>query len=108
MALCFIISCDKPETENIETLKFLYKEYKHGSINKAIFNNKIVFTASLDMWDAPTIIYSNEGVYLGICDYAWGPVDPICDKLTNFEEIYRCENHSTGLPPVDKYNLSNL
>lgn len=104
----FITSCKKPEVENIETLKSLYKVYKFGEIDKAILKNKIVFCGQLDMFDASTVIYSNEGVYLGICNWAWGPVDQICDKLTNTEVIYRCENHTTGQPPIDKFNLADL
>lgn len=108
LVLCFIISCEKPETVSLETLKSLYSEYKYGEIDQGIYNKKIVFSVALNMWDAPTLVYSNDGVLLGVCNWAWGPVDPICEKITNIEVIYRCEKHLTGRPPVDKYDLANL
>jgi hypothetical protein len=106
--IVFINSCKKNEVENMDTLKSLYKAYNYGEIDEGQLDGKIVFCGSINRWDSSVQIYSNEGVLLGVCSYQWGPVDPICNKLTNTKVIYRCKDHISGLPPIDIFNLANL
>ena len=107
VTLALWFSCQKEETVNLESLKSIYKSYINGEIDQCKLNDAIVFCAGLNTWDAPAIIYNNNGKIIGLCNYAWGPVDEICKQLTDCEVIYRCEHHISGQPSVDKYNLGN-
>ncbi len=93
----------------MDTLRFLYKEYKVGEIDQCILNNEIVFCAGWDAYDAPAIYYDIEGRIIGMCNWWGGPnhLDSICGQTTDCEVIYRCRHHETGLPPVDKYHLGD-
>ena len=105
--LLIIGSCEKQDRPNMNTLEYLYDKYKNGEIDQCKLNGEIVFCVGLNYVDAGAYIYSNNGERIGECNYAWGPVDKICKELTDCEVIYRCDNHITGEPPINKYNLSD-
>ncbi len=116
--LIFIIlitlsGCEERESPNketlpmMDTLRCLYEIYHDGEIDQCLLNNEIVFCAGWDAYDAPTIYYDIEGRFIGECDWAWGPVDPICSQTTDCKVIYRVKHNINGLPPVDKYHLGD-
>ncbi len=102
-----IVSCKKDNVDNRSTLKKMYREYKNGEIDECKYNGEVVYTACLNAYDAGTIVYDEDGNKIGTCNYAWGPVESICAQLQDYEVIYRCKNHISGQPPVDKYKLGN-
>jgi hypothetical protein len=84
----------------------LYNQYKNGEIDECIYNGDTVYCAGQSMYDAGATLYDASGRQIGECNYAWGPVDPICKQVNNCTVIYRCKNHITQLPFVDVYGLS--
>ncbi len=108
-ALIFLaatIGCNKEDTWHRNVLQALYKVYKQGEIDECRLNGKLVYVAGLNAYDAGAEIVDTTGRKLGSCNYAWGQVDSICKQLKSCEVVYRCEDHITGQPFVDKYGLS--
>ena len=86
-----MLACNKDEVENdvnIETLNSLYSIYKNGKIDECKYNNKIVYVAGLNVYDAGSIVYDLDGNMLGDCNYALGNVDLICGLLDDCRVIY--------------------
>lgn len=102
-----IASCKKNTTEQVTTLKQLYNTYKNGEISVCQYNGQTVYSAILNGMDVPQVIYAGDGKQMGICNYGWGQVDPICKQITNCETIYRIKDNIWGKPGVDKYGLGN-
>ena len=100
-----VLSCDKNNIENKDTLKELYKVYKNGEIDECKYNGQTVYCAGLNAYDAGSVIYDKNGKQIGSCNYAWGNVEPICGQLKNCEVIYRVKDNIWGEPAVDKYRL---
>jgi hypothetical protein len=102
----FLLSstCSK-KTENDSTLRTLAKQYENGEISECIFNGAKVYSAGLNAYDAGNEVYDASGKKIGSCYYSTGLVDPVCNALTSCEVIYRCKDHITKQPPVDKYGL---
>ena len=98
--------CTKDKTTSSNTLRKLYDIYKNGDIDECTFNGQTVYGAELNAYDAGAVIYDKDGNVIGNCNYAWGQVDTICKQLQNCTTIYRCHNHISGEPFVDKYGLS--
>lgn len=105
-AMTFLcIGCEKDKIDNLETLQSLYQTYKNGEIDECENNGAIVFIAGINVPDAGSVIYDMDGNIIGGCNYAWGQVDSICGQLQVCEVIYRCENHISGEPAINKYGL---
>ena len=104
-ALIVFAGCKEDGPTPPDTLKDLYKIYKNGQISQCLHEGKTVYGAGLNAYDAGSVIYDENGTQIGVCDYAWGTVDPICQELTDCEVVYRCEDHITGRPAVDIYGL---
>lgn len=100
-----IISCEKDKNETPKVLKDLYVKFKNGDIEEASYNGQTVYIAGLNAYDASSAIYDKNGKIIGNCNYAWGQVDSICVKIQNVVVVYRCKNHISGEPYVDKYGL---
>lgn len=100
-----ILSCNKNDFENKQTVKKLYKTYKNGEISKCKHNGKTVYSAGLNAYDAGEVVYDKDGDQIGACNFAWGNVDSICGQLTDCEVIYRVKDNIWGKPAVDKYGL---
>jgi len=100
-----VVSCDKNNIENKETLKELYKVYKNGEIDECKYNGQTVYCAGLNAYDAGSVIYDKNGKQIGSCNYTLGNVEPICGQLKNCEVIYRVKDNIWGEPAVDKYRL---
>jgi len=103
-----IFSCKKDVMERSQTVEYLYSMYKNGEISECKYNGDTVYISGIHAVDAGATIYSKFGQKIGDCNWAWGPVDSICYKLTDCEVIYRekSENDYWG-PAVDKYNLAH-
>lgn len=108
IAAAFLVKtgCQKNEQDNLATLKELYNRYKDGDITECKFKGELVYIAGINAYDAGSAVFDKDGSKIGECNYAWGPVDRVCTQLQDCEVIYRCDNHITGKPPVDKYGLS--
>jgi hypothetical protein len=106
IALLAIPSCKKKDGP-LGVLAGLYDEYQHGEIDECRLNGQLVYCAGQNAYDAGSVIYDSTGRMIGRCNYAWGSVDSICGKLKSCETVYRCRDHITGNPFVDKYGLSN-
>lgn len=103
----FILGCKK-KTEGIDSLavlKQLHAVYENGEISKCEYEGQLVYGCGRNAYDAAALIYDTTGQQIAVCNYAWGPVDSICRKLTNCEVVYRCSNHISGQPPLNKYQL---
>ena len=100
-----MISCEPAASDNMQTLKTLYKTYDNGEIAECIHEGKVVYCAGHNGYDAGSTVYDRDGNVIGTCSYAWGPVDTICGQLTECEVIYRVKDNIWGQPAVDKYNL---
>lgn len=100
-------NCTKEKFPNERTLNNLYKFYKNGEIDVCKYNGKTVYCAGINAYDAGSKLYDITGKPIGNCNYAWGQVDKICEQLDSCEVIYRCEDHISGMPAVDKYGLEN-
>lgn len=97
--------CKKDKPANLATLKKLYESFKNGDIEECKLNGTTVYVAGINAYDAGSEVYDKEGNKIGTCNYAWRNVDPVCGEVRNCEVIYRCENHISGNPPIDKYGL---
>ncbi len=97
--------CSKKNVDNESTLARLYSQYKNGQIDECNWNGKKVYSAGLNAYDAGTEIYDEAGVKIGACYYATNQVDAVCKELSDCETVYRCDNHITREPAVDKYDL---
>ena len=111
LSLVFVIlilpSCNKDEDIELSTLKELYKTYENGEISECVYNGEVVYLAGINAFDAGSLVYDTDGNEIGRCSYAWSLVDEICNQLTTCEVIYRGDNHISGEPPIDKYELGN-
>jgi len=101
-----ITACKRDKAEKNPALQELYKTYKDGAIDECTHNSEPCYSASLNAYDVPTVIYNNEGKKIGECNFAWGHPDSICYQLQSCSVIYRCRNHISGQPFVDTYGLS--
>lgn len=99
------ISCTKEKFPHERTINDLYKFYKNGEITECKYNENTVFCAGENAYDAGSTIYDISGKPIGKCDFAWNQVDKICKEVKDCEVIYRCENHISGEPAVNKYGL---
>ena len=99
-------SCNKSGNAVPEPLRKLFTHYIDGSINECRLNGSRVYSASINAYDAATLLYDSSGNQIGVCNYAWGPVDSNCRNLQSCETIYRGQKHISGEPFVDKYGLS--
>ncbi len=96
---------EKEKNDNNDALRALFPRYENGEIQQCMFEGKLVYSAGLNAPDAGTELYDEKGKKIGVCYYSSRQVDPMCEKLTGCEVIYRCENHINGEAPVDKYHL---
>ncbi|MFA9214471.1 MAG: hypothetical protein ACEQSR_11595 [Candidatus Methylacidiphilales bacterium] len=101
-----IIGCRQDEAITKAGLNTIYIKYKNGSIAECECKGQKVYLAGMNYYHAASGIYDTIGKVIGNCNWAWGDVDTICYQLKNCETIYRCNNHLSGLPFVDKYGLS--
>ena len=95
------------EKENVTVLQQLYAKYKNGEIEECQYNNARVYRAGLNAPDAGSVIYNQDGVKIGSCNYGWGKPDSMCHEMQNCEDVYRVADNIWGKPAVDKYNLSS-
>jgi hypothetical protein len=103
--ILLFIGCEKKDDPNL-ALKMLYGQYKNGSIDECTLNGQKVFTAALNGYDVQTTIYNMTATKIGQCNPAYGQVDSICSQLQDCETVYRCSNHVSGLPFIDKHHIS--
>lgn len=99
------IACHKANFENSHTLRQLYKTYQDGQISRCQLNGNVVFEGAISAYDAGSVIYDDGGREIGVCNYAWGQVDSICQQLTECETVYCVQDNIWGQPAVDKYGL---
>lgn len=97
--------CNKSKAEQ-SMLRSLYQRYQQGSIAECRLHGQLVYTAGINAYDASTEIFDSSGKQIGNCNYAWGKPDSICKELQSCVTVYRCKDHITGQPFVDKYGLS--
>ena len=98
--------CDEEKVKTDTTLETLFEKYRFGQIEECTYAEKKVYHAGINAFDAGTQVYDEYGKPIATCNYATRMVDPPCEKLSDCETIYRCDNHISGEPPIDKYNLA--
>lgn len=98
-----VFGCHK-SVPNYSVLKKIAKTA--GIISECQLNGQKVYQAGINAYDAGTIIYSYNGEILGVCNYAWGNVDTICNELLDCNIIYCVKNNIWGQPAVDIYGLN--
>lgn len=103
--ICFS-ACKQDNAITKAGLHTIYSNFKNGVISECKLNEQTVYSAMENAYDASTYIYDVNGNKIGECNWAFNKVDTICYQLKNCETIYRCNNHITGQPFVDKYGLS--
>jgi hypothetical protein len=103
--LLALTHCTPNEVENLSALKEIYSKYGTGEISECLHNGQRVYGASINAYDAGGVLFDKNANPIGSCNYAWGPVSPICKELQNCEVIYRVKDHISGRPPVNKYRL---
>ncbi len=107
MGLLFTASCKKDEKKTgAETLKALYQVYKHGEINECQYNGQIIYRCSPNVYAEGSVMYDQEFLMVGTCNYTSGAVDSKCDKLMQCKTIYRDSSFYSGWGFVDEYGLS--
>ena len=107
ISVILCIGCENDKIDNWETLQSLYQTYKNGEIDECEYLGEKVYVAGINAYDAGAVVYDKNGSEIGDCNYAWGQVDSICGQLQACEVIYRCEDHISGEPAIDKYGLGN-
>ncbi len=108
VALCAILfACHDDDFPNADTLKVLYKEYKDGGISECTYEGEIVYTAGINAYDAPGIIFNADGEEIGECNYAFNRVDSICYDLQECTTIYMVKDNIWGEDAVDLYGLKH-
>jgi hypothetical protein len=95
------------EKDSEKALNDLFLLYQQGEISECRYNGEKVYSAGLNAPDAGTEIYDASAKKIGSCYYNTRKVDPICEKLENCEVIYRCDDHISGQPAIDKYQLKD-
>lgn len=99
-------SCRKDEAITKAGLHTIYSKHKNGSIAECECKGQKVYCAGMNYYDGGFGIYDTTGRLIATCNWAWGSADTLCSQITNCETIYRCNNHITGQPFIDKYGLS--
>jgi len=99
-------SCRQDDAITKAGLNTIYIKYKNGAISECKLNEQIVYSAMENAYDVSTFIYDISGNKIAECNWAFNKVDTICYQLKNCETIYRCNNHISGQPFIDKYGLS--
>ncbi len=94
------------KTDNSEALKQLYGQYENGEIAACKHLGSTVYLAQINAFDAPSIVYDGDGMRIGSCNYAWRQVEAICQELKACKTIYRCRDHISRKPPIDKLRLA--
>lgn len=89
-----------------QVLLDLHARYELGQITECELDGALVYSASINAFDAPSAVYDSEGERLFTCNYAWGQADPQCTDLGHCDVIYRCRRHISGKRAVDKYGLT--
>lgn len=107
LLLLLATSCKKEVSQKSIVLKELYFQFKDGEIIQAKYKGETVYLTGLNLYDAGTSLYDQNGNIIGGCNYAYSLLDPICYELTDVKDIYRCKNHITGKPAVDRYKLAS-
>ncbi len=108
LTLAIVSSCKKVnDSDKAPALKKLYGIFKEGTIDECQYNGQTVFVGGLNVYDAGSVIYDKSGNKIAECNYAYGDVNDICNKLRNCSVVYRCHNYISGNPFVDKYGLSH-
>jgi hypothetical protein len=98
--------CEKSGDRHTGALASLLSNYANGEITECMHKGSKVYSASQNVFDAETRIYDRDGKEVGTCFFSTGTVDAICNELKDCETVYRCRNHISGQPPVDKYDLT--
>ncbi|MBP9689264.1 MAG: hypothetical protein KBE91_06610 [Bacteroidia bacterium] len=99
-------ACKKDVPLQNEVVRKLYHKSSNLAISECNINGKKIYCSTMLVYDGGTTVYDENGTQIGHCNYAWGPVDSICSKLTDCEVVYRAANNMFKLPFIDKYGLS--
>ena len=102
---CFS-ACKQDNAITKAGLNTIYIKHKNGSIDECSCKGQKVYLAGMNYYHAGSGIYDTTGRLIANCNWAWGSVDTLCSQVTNCETIYRCYDHISGQPFVDKYGLS--
>lgn len=107
MSSLMALSCKKifKNDKEKEVLEKLYPDYSEGEILRCSANGKNYYEASLNVFDAPYIIYDENGNKLGECNYFANQLHSLCKELKSCQTLYRCKNHINGQPAINVYNL---
>lgn len=104
--LTLLLSTSGCQKDDPDTLQLLYTEYHDGEISECQWKGELVYVAGHNAFDAGAKVYNAEGKEIATCNWAWGPIDEMCDSLENCEVIYRVAGNIWGTPAVDKYGIS--
>ena len=97
---------EKPQIDARSTVEKLYdSSVLVGSIDECTYEGNKVYYLSINAFDAGSDFYDGQGNRIGICNYAWAQVDPICGNVENCVTVYMVEDNIWGQPAVDKYGL---
>ena len=84
-------------------LKKAYSNYKNGQINECVYEGKLYYTASSNVYDGNGETFDIDGNIVG----NHGGFSPTLEGINpqQCERIYVVEKNIWGYPAVNKYNL---
>jgi hypothetical protein len=100
---CFLGGCIRDNEFGL--LESMVDANDNCEISECTYQNQKYYTQTSNYYDSPTMIYDEDGAMVGACNNAWSEDDELCYLLQSCRVIYRCEDHISGEPAVNVYDL---
>jgi hypothetical protein len=91
--------------DQYELLRSMIQENRSSEISECTYQGQTYYKQTSNYYDSITYVYNTNGDLVAECNYAWGDVDDLCDLIYSCKVVYRCDNHISGEPAVNVYDL---
>ncbi|AMS25828.1 hypothetical protein AEM51_01210 [Bacteroidetes bacterium UKL13-3] len=109
LLMLFALSqCKRDEPIALTTPGKFYHKYTRGQISECWMVGTMYYVAGDLAYDSGATIYDRSGNSVASCNYAWGRVYAMCNRMDSCRVIYRSEGNMHNLPFVDIYGLSKI
>ncbi len=88
-----------------KVIQSLYDKYKDGSIAECLYNNHVVYSASVNAYDSGATIYDANEIGIGTVNGSDGKMDSVAQDVKDCKDIYVVDKNIWGKKAVNIYNL---